>query len=441
MRILNRVLFAIIGVGLIFWFGVQHQASPSLSFSADRLDRLTQYFQTAVDQQKLAGARAVIIQNGDVVYEHNWGMRNIEQQAPVQDDTIFQIYSMTKPIVSVAVLMLYEEGHFRLHDPIAKYIPELSNLRVYDEKGAGTPPTRAAARQPTIHDLLTHRAGFLYGFLDASPLGAIYRKERMDMPPDMTLQEYVAALGKIPLKFDPGSQWNYSVSTDVLGYLVEVVSGERLSAFLDKRIFMPLGMVDTSFKHMPEKEGRRAMLYSREGVAEQYPTYGFAARPTGAGLEVAHPLLFDMYAADAKYESGGGGLVSTTHDYLQFAQMLLNDGARNGVRLLAPNTVAMMRHDQIGNTPNARRIPPTMPGEGVGFGLGVGTITDQGLSGGSLPQGSYYWGGAAGTFFWVDPQNDLTAVFMTQILPDHFGLRQEFWTLTYQAISDPRLND
>ena len=183
------------------------------------------------------------------------------------------------------------------------------------------------------------------------------------------------------------------------------------------------------------------MLYSREGVAEQYPTYGFAARPTGAGLEVAHPLLFDMYAVDAKYESGGGGLVSTTHDYLQFAQMLLNDGAINGVRLLAPNTVAMMRHDQIGNTPNARRIPPTMPGEGVGFGLGVGTITDQGLSGGSLPQGSYYWGGAAGTFFWVDPQNDLTAVFMTQILPDHFGLRQEFWALTYQAISDPRLND
>lgn len=441
MRFVNRLLVAIIATGLIFWFALQYQASPRLSFDAERLQRLTDFFQAAVDTQKIAGARGVIVQNGEVVYAHNWGYRNFEQKSPMQDDVIFHIYSMTKPVVSVAVMMLYEEGHFRLYDPVAKYIPELANLRVYDANGEGTPPSRPAKRQPTIHDLLTHRAGFTYGFLDATPVGAAYRQARMDMPAEMDLQQYVSELGKMPLKFDPGSEWNYSVSPDVLGRLVEVISGQSLSEFLNARLFAPLGMRDTSFKFDPAKEDRRATLYSPKGTTQQYAQNGSFAASASGSFEPAHPAVFAIYGSDARFESGGAGLLSTTHDYLRFAQMLLNDGALDGVRLLAPNTVAMMRQNQIGDTPSPNRISTTMPGAGVGFGLGVAMITDHGLSGANMPLGSYFWGGAAGTFFWNDPKNDLTGVFMMQLLPDSLGLRQEFRTLAYQAISDARLNE
>lgn len=437
-----RSFIIIVALGFVAYIGTTSlYPSANLSFDRERLARIDAFFQKTVEDQKVAGARAVIMQNGREVYARNWGYRDLAAQAPMSDDTIFQIYSMTKPIMSVAVMMLHEEGHFRLSDPIAQYIPELANLRVYDpETGTGTPPTRPARSQPTIHDLLTHRAGFTYGFLDFTPVGALYRETGIDMPADKSLAEFVEMVGKIPLRFDPGTQWLYSISPDILGRLVEVVSGMPLGEFLEQRIFGPLDMRDTEFKFAAEKADRRAMLYSRKGVTENYAKQGFGAMPSGPGLEPAHPGLFIGYGAEAHFESGGGGLVSTTHDYLRFAQMLLNGGALDGVRLLAPNTVHMMRQNQIGDMGTSARISPTMPGPGVGFGLGFGMITDQGLSGGVLPEQSYFWGGAAGTFFWVDPVNQLTAIFMMQVLPEDTGLRKEFQVLTYQALSDVRLN-
>jgi CubicO group peptidase (beta-lactamase class C family) len=436
----NFIFLLLITGGVIF--GLRSWGEPTaLRFDPARLARIDAHFAQAVAEQKIAGGRAVIMQAGQQVYAQNWGYRDLENKTPMTDDAIFQIYSMSKPIVSVAVMMLFEEGRLRLDMPIATYIPELADLKVYDaENGAGNPPLRAAARQPTVHDLLTHRAGMTYGFLDASPVGALYRKNQIDMPPYRSLSEYMQSVAAQPLKFDPGTAWNYSISPDVLGRLVEVVSGQTLGEFLQARIFAPLGMLDTSFKRDPAKADRIAKLYAREGITAQYAIKGFAARPTGSGLELAHPGLQLIHSADAKFESGGGGLLSTTHDYLRFAQMLLNHGELEGVRLLAPNTVAMMRHNQIGDMPALGRRSPTFPGPGVGFGLGFAMITDQALSGTALPEGSYFWGGAAGTFFWVDPKNDLTAIFMMQVLPEDTGFRKDMWSLTYQAISDDRLD-
>ncbi len=440
-HIMRNFVFLLLIAGLTF-LGMRSLVQPdALQFDPARLARIDAHFAKAVAEQKIAGGRAVIMQAGRQVYAQNWGYRDLEAQAPMTDDAIFQIYSMSKPIVSVAVMMLFEEGRLRLDTPVATYIPELANLKVYDaEKGTGNPPLREAAQQPTVHDLLTHRAGMTYGFLDATPVGALYRQNQIDMPPNLDLATYMSRVGSLPLRFDPGTAWNYSISPDILGRLVEVVSGQTLGEFLKARIFDPLGMIDTSFKRDPAKADRVAKLYSREGITEQYAIKGFAARPTGAGLELAHPGLQLIHGAEAKFESGGGGLLSTTHDYLRFAQMLLNHGELDGVRLLAPNTVAMMRHNQIGDTPTVGRRTPTFPRSGVGFGLGFAMITDQALSGMPLPEGSYFWGGAAGTFFWVDPKNDLTAIFMMQVLPEDTGLRKDMWSLTYQAISDDRLD-
>lgn len=422
------------------WAGL-FGSNKNLSFDRERLERIGMHYQAAVDKQEVASAQAVILQNGRTVYNEKWGYRDLATKAPLTDDTIYHIYSMTKPITSVAVMMLFEEGKFLLHEPIAKYIPELADLKVYDPvNGKGNPPVRKAARQPTIRDVLTHTAGFTYGVFDASPLGAMYRKAGIGGP-TRDLQGFVEDLGKMPLKFDPTTQWNYSVATDVLGRLVEVASGQKFGEFLQARIFTPLGMKDTSFTFDPAKADRQAVLYSREGVPAAFPKAGFLAKPTGPGLEPAHENLLFGYTDKAAFEGGGGGLLSTTQDYLRFAKMLLNDGELDGVRLLSPNAVHMMRHDQIGDTKATARLTSIMPRSGIGFGLGFGTITNQGLSGLALPKGSYFWGGAAGTFFWVDPENELIGLFMTQVIPHRTTLRQDMWGLTYQAITDKRLND
>ena len=241
---------------------------------------------------------------------------------------------MTKPITSVAVMILFEEGKILLHQPIAKYIPELADLRVYDPvNGTGNPPTRKSSRQPTVRDLLTHTAGFTYGLFDQSPVGELYRAAGIGEP-TIDLQQFVKRLGTLPLKFDPGTKWNYSVATDVLGRLVEVASGQKFSAFLRERIFIPLDMVDTSFYFDPEKTERQAILYSREGIPSAFLKDGFLSKSTGPGLEPAHESLILGYTDKGIFESGGAGLLSTTRDYLQFANMLLNDGELDGVRIL-----------------------------------------------------------------------------------------------------------
>ncbi len=419
--------------------------SGDLAFDQSRLARIDAHYQKAIEAEQVAGARALIYQNARLVYERNWGYRDIARKAPMQNDTIFHIYSMTKPVTSVAVMMLFEEGKFLLHEPIAKYIPELANLRVYaptkKTQNKNRLPTRAAKRQPTIHDVLTHQAGFTYGVFDPSPLGALYRRQGLGATIHTDLKGFVTQLGKMPLKFDPGEHWHYSLSTDVLGRLVEVVSGQSFSAFLQERIFGPLAMVDTSFRFDPAKADRQATLYSQKGVPEQFARKGMRAQPTGPGLEPAHKSVLTNYFPDAKFESGGAGLLSTTADYLRFARMLLNNGELDGQRLLAPNTVKMMRQDHIGKSRALVRYTSTMPNDGIGFGLGFGVIKKQGLSQLPMPEESYFWGGAAGTLFWIDPKNEMIVLFMTQVLPHRTNLRQDMWTLTYQAIEDAKLND
>lgn len=435
----TRINIALLAAALAAVVALIFGNSKNLDFDPSRLARIDAHYQAAIDAQEVAGARALIVQNDRMVYEKNWGYRDLAAQAPIMDDTIFHIYSMTKPITSVAVMMLFEEGKLLPHEPIAKYIPELANLKVYDAtNGKGNPPVRKAARQPTINDVLTHRAGFTYGIFDRTPVGALYRKADIGGP-TKDLQGFVADLGKLPLKFDPGTKWNYSIATDVLGRLVEVASGQKFGVFLEQRIFTPLKMTDTSFRFDPTKKDRQAVLYSREGVPAAFPKAGFLAKPTGPGVEPAHPSLLLSYTDQAAFESGGGGLLSTTADYMRFAKMLLNGGELDGVRLLSPNTIDMMRRDQVGNTPPIARLTSIMLNDGIGFGLGFGTIKDQGLSGLALPKGSYFWGGAAGTFFWIDPQNELIGMFMTQVVPHRTTLRQDIWGLTYQAITDKRL--
>lgn len=436
-----KIIIGILAIGLVMSLAIIFGENKNLSFDKQRLDRIGAHYQTAIDNQEVAGARAVIMQNGRTVYDETWGYRDLATQAPLADDTIYHIYSMSKPITSVAVMILFEEGKFLLHEPIAKYIPELADLKVYDPvNGTGNPPVRKAARQPTIADVLKHTAGFTYGFFDPTPVGSMYRKANIGGP-TKDLQGFVENLGKIPLRSDPGASWIYSVSTDVLGRLVEVASGQTFGDFLQTRIFTPLGMTDTSFHFDAAKADRQAVLYSREGVPAAFPKAGFFAKPTGPGLEPAHESMLVGYTDKGVFESGGAGLLSTVPDYLRFAKMLLNNGELDGTRILSPNSVHMMRRDQTGDVQPVMRVTSIMPGPGIGFGLGFGTITDQGLSGLALPKGSYFWGGAAGTFFWVDPENELIGLFMTQVAPHRTTLRQDMWGLTYQAINDKRLNN
>jgi len=405
-------------------------------FDTARLERIDAHYQNALDAGEMPGARAVIYQGGDIVYARNWGFRDIEKQKPITDDTVFHIFSMSKPVTSVAVMMLFEEGKFLLHEPIAKYIPELADLRVYDaQNGTGTPPTRPARRQPTIHDVLTHTSGFTYGLFDQSPVGAMYRQNELEFTGRMDLQEFVSKLGKLPLRTDPGTVWNYSVSTDVLGRLVEVASGMSFGAFLKTRLFDPLGMKDTGFTYQAHNSDRMATLYSPKGIPGQFAEKGFLAQPTGPGFEPAPEAFLATYQPDARFESGGGGLFSTTGDYLRFAKMLLNGGALDGVQILSPTAVNMMRKNAIGDMPPGQRVSSIMPNQGIGFGLGFGVTIDQSQSGLILPKHSYFWGGAAGTVFWIDPKNDLIALFMTQIVPHNTTLRQDMWALTYQAMT------
>ena len=436
-----KIVIGILTIGLVMSLAALFGGNKNLSFDRQRLDRIGAHYQAAIDNQEVAGARAVIVQNGRTVYDEAWGYRDLATKAPLADDTIYHIYSMSKPITSVAVMILFEEGKFLLHEPIAKYIPELADLKVYDPvNGKGNPPVRKAARQPTIRDVLKHTAGFTYGFFDPTPVGEMYRRANIGGP-SKDLKGFVEELGKIPLRTDPGANWTYSVSTDVLGRLVEVASGQTFGNFLQTRIFTPLGMTDTSFHFDAAKADRQAVLYSREGVPAAFPKAGFFAKPTGPGLEPAHESMLVGYTDKGMFESGGAGLLSTVPDYLRFAKMLLNDGALDGARILSPNSVHMMRRDQTGDVQPLARVTSIMPGPGIGFGLGFGTITDQGLSGLALPKGSFFWGGAAGTFFWVDPANELVGLFMTQVAPHRTTLRQDFWGLTYQAINDRRLND
>lgn len=412
-------------------------------FSSERLAKLTNHMNARVADGTMVGGMGMIARNGRIIYSETYGDADREAGRAMADDAIHRIYSMSKPITALAVMMLYEEGHFFLNDPIARYIPELANLQVAlstaegntgvisdgtQSRGVGegnqdlVGQTRKPSRQPTIRDLLTHTAGLTYGVFGNTEVDQQYRQAQL-LSPTMNLQEFVTRLGQIPLQYEPGTRWHYSVAVDVQSRLVEAVSGMTFWDFLRTRIFQPLNMPDTYFTVPAEKLPRLAQLYAPKGTAGK----GFAAPASGPGLEVAAAATSVGYVEGTKFYGGGGGLVSTARDYMRFAQLMLNGGELDGVRLLSPKTVELMTTNHLGEIKMGNR-------GGAGFGLGYGLVLDPGLAGEVSSVGEYNWGGAAGTRFWIDPQENLVGLFMVQSLPHRTRLGQEFKVLTYQGL-------
>jgi CubicO group peptidase (beta-lactamase class C family) len=383
-------------------------APEAVGLSSERLTRIGTALKAEIGKGRIPGAAVLISRHGKVAFWEAFGERDPAAHTKLAKDDLFRIYSMTKPICSVAVLMLAEEGKFILSDPIRKYIPALSKLQVATPKDGGLAlePTHSDI---TIQDLLRHTSGLSYGFR-ATHIKGVYEEAEKGIN-DKSNTEVMKLLGTLPLAFHPGSTWEYSRSTDVLGALVEAISGRPLGEFLRERILSPLGMKETGF-HVPEAK------WSRIAQAGPDPD----THQPQAMLEVRHPRAF---------ESGGGGLVSTAPDYLRFAHMVLNGGELEGVRLLSPRTVAWMTSDHLGTIARGNEY---IPGAGYGFGLGVAVRGAAGISPVHGSAGDYHWSGAGGTFFWIDPREQLIGIFMLQAPSVRQYYRQLIKSLVLQAI-------
>jgi CubicO group peptidase (beta-lactamase class C family) len=388
------------------------RATPEdVGLSSAGLARLGRVMQGEVGRGVVPGAVALIARRGQLAYFESFGQRDPASGAPMATDSIFRIYSMTKPIVSVAAMMLWEEGRFLLSDPIAKYLPELGNVRVAVAQGADIGQVDAE-RPITVQDLLRHTSGLTYEFRGNGPVHKMYNAARI-YSRDQTNADQVATLSKLPLLHQPGTKWEYSRSTDVVGRLVEVLSGIPLGQFLEQRLFAPLGMTDTAF-HVP------VPLQARLAEA-------FAKDPeTGSGVQLVN------VKSPPKFESGGGGLVSTAADYARFLQMLLNRGRLDGVRYLSRKTIELMTADHLGSITGA----PDLLLPGYGFGLGFAVRLQPGIAHVPGSVGQYFWGGLAGTTFWVDPAEELFAIMMIQAPGQRDYFRTLFRDLVYAAFDD-----
>jgi CubicO group peptidase (beta-lactamase class C family) len=402
------------------------RATPeSVGVASARLERLHRGMQAFVDRREAGGIVTLIAREGKVVDVHASGFQDIESRTPMRTDTIFRIASMTKPVTSVAVMMLYEEGKLLLTDPVSRFIPAFKGQRVL-APGPDAPAEPVPARRDSnIRDLLSHRSGLTYGFLNGGLVGAAYRKNNV---PDglaetpMTLAQAIDALAAQPLISQPGAAWNYSLSTDVLGRVVEVLSGQSLDVFFGERIFKPLGMVDTGFDVPPAKWPRLATVYSPDGAGGIRPMKD----PETFGNTVMSPVA--QYKGPKTYFSGGAGLVSTARDYARFAQMLLNGGSLDGARLLSPKTVELMTASHTADLP-----PSGLVGGGAQFGLGFRVVTDLGATQTLGSPGLYGWSGIYGTVFWVDPKEKLVAIMLVQRYPGS-PVATAFQPLVYQAL-------
>lgn len=385
---------------------------------ADRLDRLTSAVQSRIDAKHIPGVVMLLARDDQVVYRQALGMRDPARGTAMTMDTIFRIYSMTKPLVSVAVMMLVEEGRLLISDPIAKYFPALERLNVGVEKTDASGRKRLelvpAQRAITVHDLLRHTSGFTYGVFGDSLVKAEYRKAGVD---DLrtTNEQLVRKLAVVPLAHQPGTMWEYSRSTDVLGALIERLTGEALDTFLEKRILTPLGMEDSGFWVPPNKQDRLAEAFALD------PDTGNAVK------------LIDV-RSKPPFLSAGGGMVSTMADYLRFVRMLYNDGEVDGVRLLSRKTVRYMTSDHLAALPGAAAHSNFLAGPGYGFGLGFAVRTHAGaaISPGSV--GDFHWSGLGGTYFWVDPQEKLVAIWLMQAPEQRAYYRQLYRNLVYAAL-------
>jgi CubicO group peptidase (beta-lactamase class C family) len=403
--------------------------ADELGFSQERLGRIDRFLdEKYVTPGKLAGTLTMIARHGDIAHVGLTGHADKERGTAMAADTIFRIYSMTKPITSVALMMLVEEGKIALEDPVHRYIPEWRNLAVFvagtHRTGFQTTPVK---RPMQVVDLLRHTAGLTYGFQLRSNVDAAYRAHKIgEIEKAGTLKDMIDALAKMPLEFSPGDAWNYSVATDVCGWLVEVVSGQKFEDFLRDRLFTPLGMVDTGF-HVREGQGHR---------------FASCYQPTrDGGIEVQDDAASSSFLSPSGFISGGGGLVSTAHDYLRFCSMLLNGGTLEGQRYISRKTLSLMTANHLPGGASVADMSKSLFSEaayeGIGFGLGFATTLNaaQTLMPGS--DGDYFWGGAASTFFWIDPAEDLIGIFMTQLIPSStYPVRRELRTMVYAALDD-----
>ena len=401
--------------------------SPSeLGFSVARLEYLDHFYADEVKRGELAGIVILIARHGKIVHFSSIGSADVEKHKPMQRDTIFRLYSMTKPITSTALMMLYEEGRFQMGDPLSKYLPEFAHLRVLRNPEGDVKDTVAVQHEPTIQDAFRHTAGFVHA-LENSPLDAEYAKANL-FGVDVSLAEMMGGLSKLPLQYQPGTKWVYSVGPDVQARLVEVLSGMPFDRFLEERLFKPLGMKGTGFWVPPEKAQRLATVYwMKDGKLTPIDK----AHGSPGDTWLSEPWTVNSYTVNHKRKGGSYGLVSTADDYLRFAQMLLNGGELDGVRILSPQTVQYMARDHLGSI---GKLP------GMGFGLGFAVMEDAAAAGYMSSVGTYSWAGYASTYFWVDPKEDMVVIAMTQhvdvSVPAAGAIRNEFPTLVYSALME-----
>lgn len=421
---------------------LEHGTPEELGLSSSRLDRVTDWLNQQVESERLAGASTMICRNGRIGYLESAGQSDRENGKPFDASTIVRIFSMTKPITSVAAMMLYEEGRYQLDDPVAKYLPEFTDTKVW--KGEGSLENVEDQISPMlVKHLFMHTSGLTYGFMNANVVDQEHRNQKIEFPGTAgTLEELVKRLAGIPLIAQPGTQWNYSVSTDVLGRLVEVWSGLSLEAFFKERILEPLGMHDTGFSVTKGNRDRFASLYSPLSGADMSNVGKKSvsdSRQMKPGLKLQEPAATSRYLKPTKLFSGGGGLTGTIGDYARFCQMLLNGGELDGERLLSPITVNFMRSNQLPDNADMAAMGQPVWSEtsydGIGFGLGFAVVIDPPKASIITSVGEHHWGGAASTFFWIDPQEDLFVVFFTQLMPSStYPIRRELRTRVYQAI-------
>ena len=397
-------------------------SSPeAVGMSSERLNRINVKMQEYVDNKNVAGFITLIARKGQITHYEVCGQRDVEQGLPMAKDTIFRIYSMTKPITSIALMQLYEQGKFQLFDPVSKYIPEYGETKVLDKVSVMGPEFADQETPMTIHHLLTHTSGLSYGFFYDSPIEEMYRNSPFRNP-DLNLAEKIKGMADLPLIFQPGTRWNYSIATDVCGYLVELLSDMPFDDYLKENIFKPLGMIDTSFHVPEEKLDRFAALYQHNFVDGSF--HLFQGTPH---------IPFQDFTKPVNSPSGGGGLVSTTEDYLKFAMMLANKGEWDGTRIIGQKTLEFMHMNHL--------KPELMPIgiglntiNGTGFGLGFSVILDPAQKGVMNSVGNYGWGGAAATNFWIDPQEEIVGIIMTQLMDNMLPFQDDFRVLTYQAL-------
>jgi CubicO group peptidase (beta-lactamase class C family) len=400
-------------------------APKRAGFSRKRLERITDHLmRNYIEPQKIPGCQVAVARHGQLAYFRSLGLMDIERARPMRDDTIFRIYSMSKPITSIALMQLYERGLFQLNDPVSRFIPSWRNQQVYVSGDGDTLETRRPEQPMTMRHVLTHMAGLSYG-AGNHPVDRQYRAQQVTRTEGETLASFIEKLGRVPLHFDPGSRWMYSYATDVCGHLVEVLSGMPLDRYLKAHLFEPLGMRDTAFSVPEKKLGRFAANYQRQ---------------PDKSIRLIDDPKASTYAKQPSFLSGGGGLTGTTADYLRFCDMLLQGGQIDGERIIGSRTLRLMTANHL---PGGGDLASLAVGafsetayEGVGFGLGFATSLSE-VGTGSLGAGDYYWGGAASTIFWVDPYEDLAVVFMTQLMPSAtFNFRGQLKNIIYSSMED-----